>query len=414
MEGKGITDGGWQRRSYHNNSTSLSGTGVLVGQQSGKIMDFDILSIQCRKCEVAKSKGKRPNPHDCSALWSKSAKAMEPEMAARMWSKSGDYGIHFATQIGDEDSSTEKRLRENVPLHLQPVNKEADILHIKRNFTNHLYKAKPNFKRILTKQVIVKLASDFTAAIRNNVGNKDNMKKALLNLVDHNYGIHNNCGTWCEAKLNQSHKPKLPRGEYLSDPDLRKVLENEIGFFTTEEMLDKLKNGASSQLAELAFSRLSKLAPKDMHLSSSPTLRRRVRMMATQFNEGSSYSRLIWDKLHIKLSKQKVKFYTKLERTSKKQSIRKKLDTFKLRRKVLKQQRSAKSRADKINEPVSYKSGMGVKGALKAIGTKTKRRTTEELKIARIFKCIQSGCDKGYVNNGGLLQHIRKKHPETL
>jgi hypothetical protein len=261
--------------------------------------------------------------------------------------------------------------------------------------------------------VISKLAADFTAAIRNNIGKKDEMKQALLNLVDHNYGNHNNCGIWCEAKLNPNHKPKLPHGKYLSDPELRKVLEAEAAFFTTDEMLDKLVNGGS-QLAELAFSRLSKLAPKDMHLSSSPTLKRRVKLMATQFNEGSTYSKLIWNKLGIKSSKQRVKFFNKVEKSSKKHQSRKKLDTTRLRRKILKQQRNQKSKSDKLNEPVSYKPGMGVEGALESALGKRKRRSSEELEGARKFKCTQPGCTKAYVNNSGLLQHQRNKHLSTL
>lgn len=416
LKDKGITDGAWQRRSYHNNSNSLSGTGVLVGKQTGKLMDFDILSIQCRTCDVAKRKGKKPEPHECTAIWNKSSKGMEPEIIAKMWSRSGIYGIYWFIQIGDEDSSTFKRLTsESVPKNLQPERKESDILHIKRNYTNHLYKVKPAFKRVLTKGIISKLASDFNAAIRNNVGNKVEMKKALLNIVDHNYGIHNNCGIWCEAKLDPTHKPKLPHGEYLSDLELRKVLETEATFFTSDEMMDKLVNGESSQLAELAFSRLSKLAPKDIHLSSSPTLRRRVRLMATQFNEGSATaSKLIWNKVGIKGSKQRVKFYNKLERSSKKHQLRKKKDTTRLRRKVLKQQRSQKNKSDKANEPISYKGGMGVEVTLQSALGKRKRRSSEELEQARVFKCTQPGCTKSYVNNSGLLQHQRNKHPQTL
>jgi hypothetical protein len=256
------------------------------------------------------------------------------------------------------------------------------------------------------------LAADFTAAIRNNIGKKDEMKHALLNLVDHNYGNHNNCGIWCEAKLNPNHKPKLPHGKYLSDPQLREVLEAEAAFFTSEEMLNKLVNASSSQLAELAFSRLSKLAPKDMHLSSSPTLKRRVKLMATQFNEGSTYSKLIWNKLGIKSSKQRVKFFNKVEKSSKKHQSRKKLDTTRLRRKILKQQRNQKSKSDKLNEPVSYKPGMGVEGALESALGKRKRRTGGELEGARKFRCTQ--CNRGYVNNSGLLKHQREKHPSTL
>jgi len=304
-------------------------------------------------------------------------------------------------------------LRDNVPAHLQPLKKEADLLHIRRNFSNHLYKMKAGFKGALSKQVIAKLVADFAAAIRNNIGKTDEMKIiALKNIVDHNFGIHTTCGEWCAAKLDPSHKPKLPYGRYLSDPQLRTALESEMEFFTTTEMIDKLKNGASSQRAELAFSLLGKLAPKDVHTSSSPTLGRRTHLMVAQYNEGVAYSNLIWNKLGVKSSKQRSKIYKKWTQSSNQRGVWKKTEAARIRRKVLKQQRSAKSKTDKASEPISYKSGMGVENI--AIEPQRKRRTPEELRDARRFKCNQPGCDKAYVENGGLLQHMRNKHPGNL
>ena len=84
----------------------------------------------------------------------------------------------MATQIGDEDSSTEKRLIEDVPTHLQPLKKEADLLHIKCNFTNHLYKLRFQFKGTLSKQIIAKLSANFAVTIRNNIGKLEEMRKA--------------------------------------------------------------------------------------------------------------------------------------------------------------------------------------------------------------------------------------------
>ncbi len=76
-------------------------------------------------------------------------------MAVRMWVRSGNYGIHFNVQIGDEDSATQNRLQKDVSLPLQPIQKKSDFLHIKRNFSNHLFKLKPKYKKLLSKVVIL-------------------------------------------------------------------------------------------------------------------------------------------------------------------------------------------------------------------------------------------------------------------
>jgi len=165
---EGITDAGWQKRSYNHNCNSLSGVGVLVGKETGKVMDFEVLTVNCKKCATAETIGKEVEPHNCTALWKGSAKSMEPEMAARMWSRSGHYGIHFSTQVGDEDSATQKKLQEEVPDNLKPTKKKSDFLHIKRNFTNHLYNLKSKYRGIMSKMVITKLVVDFGAAIKTN------------------------------------------------------------------------------------------------------------------------------------------------------------------------------------------------------------------------------------------------------
>ena len=329
-KGEGITDAGWQKRSYNHNCNSLSGVSVLLEKQTGKILDNEVLSCQCKVCDVAKQKGLPVKFHECTATWNKSAKAMEPEMAVRMWNRSAEYGIHFDVQIGDEDSATQKRLQEDVEIHLRPTHKLSDFLHIKRNFSNHLFKLKPHYKKILSKAIILKLVSDFSTALKTNIGNIQNIKKALENIIPHNYGEHFNCGEWCKAKCDSTYTPKLPHGKYLDDRTLRKDLKLEISTFTTLEVLNKIFHCSSSQGAEQTFSMLSKLALKDIHYSSSPTLKRRVNYLVSQYNEDTGYGGLIWNKIGIKRGIYQMKAYNKWEKKKVNQTEHKKMETFKI------------------------------------------------------------------------------------
>jgi hypothetical protein len=410
-KGEGVTDGGWQKRSYNHNGNSLSGVGVLIGKQTGKILDSEVLSVQCKVCEVAKRKKLEVKSHNCTALWTKSTKAMESEIAVRMWNRSEEYGIHFDTQIGDEDSTTQSRLQNDVATHLQPTNKKSDFLHIKRNFCNHLFKLKPSYKKILSKAIIMKLVGDFGTVLKSNIGNIDKIKLGLENLISHNYGEHQNCGEWCKTKSDLNHITKLPHGKYLDNKELRKDLESTISTFTSPETLSKIADCSSSQGAEQAFSMLSKLAPKDLYLSSSSTLQRRVNYMVTNFNEGSGYSNLIWKKIGIKNGNYRSKSYVRWQTRQIKLKKYKQIEAFKIRRKVLKHQRSARTKTLQKSETTQYKSGMGLNQIdNKKINHKRKRKSGKELMEAKKFKCDQNNCDKSYVNKSGLKQHQNSKH----
>jgi hypothetical protein len=338
---------------------------------------------------------------------------MEPEMAVRMWTCSGDYGIHFNVQIGDEDSATQNRLQKDVPTNLQPTQKKSDFLHIKRNFSNHLFKFKPKYKKVLSKAVIIKLMGDFGAALKTNVGDVDKIKAALENIIPHNYGEHINCGDWCKTKIDSNHSPKLPYGKYLSDKELRKDLEQEIATWTTPETLVKIADCSSSQGTEQAFSMLSKLAPKDLHLSSSPTLQQRVHHLVARYNEGKGYGGLLWRKIGIKDGTYQRKSYTNWQRTQFRQRGYKQQEAFKIQRRVLKHQRTMRTRTQKQNETLQYKSGMGLEVTSterREIGEKRKRRTGEELAVAKRFKCGSVNCTKSYTSKSGLIKHQKTKH----
>jgi hypothetical protein len=54
--------------------------------------------------------------------------------------------------------------------------------------------------------------------------------------------------------------------------------------------------------------------------------------------------------------------------------------------------------------------GTGVESAERP--KKRARRSADELKALRAFKCQVDGCNKAYINNGSLNQHIKKKHTQ--
>ena len=60
----------------------LSGHATLIGEKTGKCINYSVMCKSCRICDTAK--GGKPKDHQCSKNWSGSAKSMEPAMACEM------------------------------------------------------------------------------------------------------------------------------------------------------------------------------------------------------------------------------------------------------------------------------------------------------------------------------------------
>jgi hypothetical protein len=74
--------------------------------------------------------------------------------------------------------------------------------------------------------------------------------------------------------------------------------------------------------------------------------------------------------------------------------------------------RKKQSKKQKENEPIQYKSGIGIKENLTINPSKKRRRTGEELQNAKKYKCEILNCNKTYVQSSGLKKHVQSKHQE--
>ncbi len=88
----------------------------------------------------------------------------------------------------------------------------------------------------------------------------------------------------------------------MSNSKLKKDLQTEFAIFTRPEMLLKIKDCASSQMAECFFSVTAKMAPKDSHFSTSGSLENRVSNAVCRINIGPGYAKKIFEQMNIKLS----------------------------------------------------------------------------------------------------------------
>ncbi|CAG2252888.1 unnamed protein product [Mytilus edulis] len=78
--------------------SSHSGVGSVIGQNTGKVLNFKVCSDHCRICLKASQLGKEPENHECQKNWNKSPKAMEAHTGAELLKTLEDIGGNTIAQ----------------------------------------------------------------------------------------------------------------------------------------------------------------------------------------------------------------------------------------------------------------------------------------------------------------------------
>lgn len=170
------------------------------------------------------------------------------------------------------------------------ISNNADLksnTNLQFNLGTRLYKLQQQEKK-LTSQVIKYLQKCFAYALSQNKGNPEGVRNAILNIVQHAYGEHGECGDWCQFRKDPTAKYKsLPRGLALEGDSLRLVLNNVFAIYARNA--EKLAPFGSTLANESFNNSVASKAPKARHYSGSESLDFRVKAAACQKNIGHSY-----------------------------------------------------------------------------------------------------------------------------
>ena len=105
---------------------------------------------------------------------------METEVACQLFKEAPKNNVKFSSYVGDDDSTTLAELVKRTPYKLQ---KNSDIIHIKRSLSTRLYNLSQRMKfpnsSILSQKVINYLIKCFSYCIQQNKGNKSELSKSL-------------------------------------------------------------------------------------------------------------------------------------------------------------------------------------------------------------------------------------------
>ena len=339
-----------------------------MGSKTKKVLDYSCANKLCRICESARSKGKEPAHHDCRQNHNGSSKSMEPEVGVGLFNGAPNQGVKYSVFIGDDDSSTIAKIREEVAY---TVKKWSDSTHATRTLVSHLHKIrseKNNFpgESVLSQKVVDYLQKCFSYCLSQNKGDPEKMRNSLVAIVPHAFGDHKkykenklNWCKWLEDPDNVCYND-LPNGKDLKGENLKANLTNLFEVYSSDTVINKLVENASSQSNESFHSTAGSKVPKIRFYGGRESADQRIAAAVAQTNIGKQY---LLDTLHCvdiepdQITEQKVTLIDyKREATQKRKSS----IEFKKQRRLNYLKRKSRNKAASNREGISYESGIAL------------------------------------------------------
>ncbi|GFW99405.1 uncharacterized protein TNCV_3007071 [Trichonephila clavipes] len=217
-------DGSWKTRGH----SSLIGVCTVIGAETGKVLDREVLSSFCKGCDSYKgvkfgissyNKWQRAHKISCRKNYSGFAGKMEVDGMLRIFNRSEKlHNLKYSNYIGNGDTKTFNALSENKPYgddHL--IRKIECVGHVQKRMGTRLKK----LKLVYSKK---KLSDGKTIGGK---GSVKEMRKAIWAVWGHSCSIDDepmhwfcptNPNTWCKYNAainnnlqNYKHKPSVAK-----------------------------------------------------------------------------------------------------------------------------------------------------------------------------------------------------------
>ena len=324
-------DGSWSTRGF----TARYGFSSVISVENKKVLDWHTGSRDCHRCQhiertvanrESKEYQKLMEKHDavCQRNHAGSAKSMEPDGAEILWERSVRKNkLRYTTFVGDGDSSSFGRvaaLKPYGPDH--PVIKEDCVGHVQKRMGTGLRdilktnKGKKlgdgkgiSGRNRLTKKRIDSLQNYYGKAVRNNIGDVQSARNAVLAILDHSastdeHPMHARCPkgkeSWCgyqramACRKPYQHKNPLPEA-------IRAAIEPLFERLASTSLLEKCSLGLTQNLNEALHSFIWQFAPKHLYHSPSDIYIASALAIGV-FNEGMVFIEKVLKELGLSVS----------------------------------------------------------------------------------------------------------------
>ena len=218
-----IIDGGWSKRSHKHSCNAKSGVGIIIGQQTSKVLYIGVRNKYCSACAQGVSRDK----HQCFKNWNASSSEMESDIILEGFLKAErTHGVRYTRFVGDGDSSIFPTLRQNVPLWGPDIKKVECANHACKCYRSSLEKLaadNPSYKGKggLT---VKRLTSAARCAIKMRSQESDQSEAArllerdILNGPLHCFGHHDKCSAdFCSTARDRRNQVNSPSNVPMSN-----------------------------------------------------------------------------------------------------------------------------------------------------------------------------------------------------
>ena len=376
-------DGTWRRRGYK----SLYGVVSVISIATGKVLDTEVMSKECRQCMKWEGKEKtaeydawwNEHCHNCQANFSGSSGAMDSEGTLQIFKRSMEkHSLIYSEFLGDGDSKAYDLLVEH-QVYPSEIRKLECVGHIQKRMGSRLRELKRRSgkthledgktiggKGRLTDKVIDSLQVYYGQAIRSNNSCVEEMKGAIMAIWNHIGSTdqdpqHELCpsgeNSWC------GYQKDLARGtkEYCHKHPLPKAICNTIRpifeALSANKLLERCLHGNTQNANESLNALIWQRAPKELH-SSLATVETATYLAVCQFNDGASSLCNVLEEQNIIGGIHCRATLHSIDRERINSAKRKSSDKAKKRRKYIRNKR--KGYAEKLveEEGPSYEAGM--------------------------------------------------------
>ncbi|XP_034945571.1 uncharacterized protein [Chelonus insularis] len=282
----------------------------------------DAFTTGCGMCE----RGHDQSDHECCSNWSGSLKAMEAAMGVRFMLENDlfkEARVQVGTFIGDDDACTYSAVQRQASHNILKL---SDANHVRKKFGSDLYELNSTYKE-LNGPVIPHLKKCFNYALDQNRHNSGDARKALLNIVNHVYGEHKNCGDWCKAKDNP-HK-----------------------------RITRIAHGGSSQPDESFNHMVAMKYPKNRHYAETNSYKYRTLAAVCLKNLGASYMNEVFSAVGLKAGDNMKKYLSRRNTLRENRALIQNSVRYKRKRCQNKLKKTRKTYCQEKKEGVSYQSG---------------------------------------------------------
>ena len=321
-------DGTYMTRGF----SSKIGVVSCIGAVSGKVLDIDVKSKVCKKCEHWSKKDpnsegyqnwKKTHAKECTMTHEGSSGSMESAIGVDLFGRSLDsHNLRYTRFIGDGDTNSFKRVSESKPYGDACVVEKLECVgHVQKRIGTRLRKLKTSYgnrnlddgKKIggkgrLTNKQIDDIQNFFGNAIRGNKNNLEGMRKSIWSIYFHKLSTNEQpyhkgmCDPrWCKYLKAEQEGKQLDHDNSLPKAvlDLMKPIFRDL---TNPDLLRKCLEGYTQNSNESLNNMIWNYCPKNKY-HGIKTVEIAVGLSVTNFNDGAIGWKNIFDKLELEYGK---------------------------------------------------------------------------------------------------------------